>query len=158
MTKKINIKNRKAGFKFKLMDEYTAGIVLNGTEIKSLREGKASIAEGFCEFNDKNELFVVNINIQEYRYGNNYNHKPKAIRKLLLNKSELKKLKKEVNNSGITIIPTSLYINEKGLAKMKISLAKGKKLFDKREILKKRDIEKKLNKVKKIFLNKTKKN
>ena len=86
MQKKINIKNSKARFEYELLDQYTAGIALSGTEIKSLRIGKASIAESFCEFNDNRELFAVNINIEEYIFGNNYNHKPKAIRKLLLNK------------------------------------------------------------------------
>ena len=158
MTKNINIKNKKASFQYILIEEYKAGIVLNGTEIKSLREGKASITESFCEFNENDELFAININIEEYRYGNNYNHKPKAIRKLLLNKNELKKLKKEINNSGFTIIPKNLYINEKGLAKINICLAKGKKLYDKREVLRKRETEKKLDRVKKNFNNKYKKN
>ena len=127
MKKSINILNKKAKFSFELIDSYTAGIVLTGTEIKSIRAGKASIAESFCEFNSHNELFIINMTIQVYEHGNFFNHKPKAQRKLLLNKKELIKLEKEVKNTGLTIIPTKLFINEKGYAKLKISLAKGKK-------------------------------
>ena len=124
MQKKINIQNKKARFQYELLDKYTAGIVLTGTEIKSIRQSKASIAESFCEFNDKGELFVVNMNIEEYKFGNYYNHKPKAERKLLLNRRELKKLHKEVKNSGLTIIPLKLFINDNGLAKLNIALAR----------------------------------
>lgn len=151
MQKNVNIKNRKARFQYELLDTYTAGIVLSGTEIKSIRDSKASIAESFCEFNDRGELFVVNMTIEEYIYGTHYNHKPKATRKLLLNKRELKKLEKEVKNSGLTIIPLRLFINERGLAKMSISLAKGKKLFDKRETIKDRESKMRLDRVKKNF-------
>ena len=112
MKKSVNILNKKAGYLYELLDSYTAGIVLTGTEIKSIREGKASIAESFCEFNENSELFVVNMTVQEYDYGNHFNHKPKAERKLLLNKKELQKLEKEVKNLGLTIIPTKLFINE----------------------------------------------
>ena len=128
-----------------------AGIVLTGTEIKSIRESKASIAESFCEFNLKGELFVINMTIQHYDFGNHYNHSPKAERKLLLNKKELKKLEKEVKNSGLTIVPLKLFINDKGFAKLRISLAKGKKLFDKRETIKDRDNKRDLDRVKKNF-------
>ena len=128
MQKSINIQNKKARFQYEILDRYVAGIVLTGTEIKSIRNSKASIAESFCEFNDKGELFVVNMTIEEYIYGTYYNHKPKATRKLLLNKRELKKLNKEVQNTGLTIIPLRLFINEKGYAKLEIALAKGKKL------------------------------
>ncbi|MBN2867183.1 MAG: SsrA-binding protein SmpB, partial [Flavobacteriaceae bacterium] len=129
----------------------TAGIVLTGTEIKSIRDSKASIAESFCEFNDRGELFVINMTIQEYVFGNYYNHKPKAERKLLLNRRELKKLEKEVNTSGLTIIPLRLFINERGLAKLDIALAKGKKLYDKRETIKDRDNKRNLDRIKKIY-------
>jgi SsrA-binding protein len=149
----INIKNRKAKFQYDLIDKYTAGIKLVGTEIKSIREGKASIAESFCEFNEKGELFVVNMNIQEYSHASHFNHNPKNERKLLLNKNELKKLYKEVRNSGLTIIPLRLFINERGYAKLVISLAKGKKLYDKREDIKKRDTKRQLDRVKKAFNN-----
>ena len=151
MKKSVNILNKKAGYLYELLDSYTAGIVLTGTEIKSIREGKASIAESFCEFNENSELFVVNMTVQEYDYGNHFNHKPKAERKLLLNKKELQKLEKEVKNSGLTIIPTKLFINEKGFAKLKIALAKGMKLFDKRESIKDRDNKRNLDRIKKNF-------
>ena len=151
MFKHINIQNKKAKFEYNLLDKYVAGIVLTGTEIKSIRSSKASLSNSFCEFNDKNELFVVNMLIEEYENESNYNHKPKQSRKLLLNKNELNKLFKEVKNSGLTIIPIRLFINEKGLAKIQISLAKGKKLFDKREIIKERDTKRNIDRIKKSF-------
>ncbi|WP_044398604.1 SsrA-binding protein SmpB [Lacinutrix sp. Hel_I_90] len=151
MQKKINILNKKAKFQYELLDSYTAGIVLTGTEIKSIRSSKASIAESFCEFNEKGELFVINMTVQEYLYGNIYNHAPKAERKLLLNKKELKKLEREVQNTGLTIIPTRLFINEKGYAKLNIALAKGKKLYDKRESIKDSDSKRDLDRIKKNF-------
>jgi SsrA-binding protein len=151
MQKNINIQNKKARFLYEILDKYTAGIVLTGTEIKSIRSSKASIAESFCEFNEKGELFVINATIEEYAFGNYYNHRPKAERKLLLNKKELKKLLKEVQNSGLTIIPLRLFINDNGYAKMEIALAKGKKLFDKRETIKDRDSKRDLDRVKKNF-------
>ncbi|MDX1271162.1 SsrA-binding protein SmpB [Bizionia paragorgiae] len=151
MQKKINILNKKAKFQYEILDKYTAGIVLTGTEIKSIRSGKASITESFCEFNDRGELFVINMTIQEYLYGNYYNHAPKAERKLLLNKKELKKLNKEVQNTGLTIIPLRMFINDKGFAKLTIALAKGKKLYDKRETIKDRDNKRQLDRIKKNF-------
>ena len=151
MQKNINIQNKKARFLYEILDKYTAGIVLTGTEIKSIRSSKASIAESFCEFSENGELFVVNMTIQEYAFGNYYNHKPKATRKLLLNKKELKKLNKEVQNTGLTIIPLRLFINDKGFAKLDIALAKGKKLFDKRESIKDRDNKRDLDRIKKAY-------
>jgi len=151
MQKTINILNKKAKFQYEILDKYTAGIVLTGTEIKSIRDSKASIAEAFCEFNEQNELFVINMTIQKYVYGNYYNHAPKAERKLLLNRRELKKLEKEVNTSGLTIIPLRLFINDKGYAKLVIALAKGKKLYDKRETIKDRDNKRNLDRIKKNF-------
>ena len=151
MKKSINILNKKARFSYDLLDTYTAGIVLTGTEIKSIRASKASIAESFCEFNDSGELLVINMTVQEYDHGNHFNHRPKAERKLLLNKKELRKLEKEVKNTGLTIIPTKLFINEKGFAKLKIALAKGKKLFDKRETIKDRENKRNLDRIKKNF-------
>lgn len=148
--KTIHIKNRKAKFNYEFLEKFTAGIVLKGTEIKSLREGKASIAESFCEFQD-GELFVINMNVEEYSHASHFNHAPKSERKLLLNKRELKKLEKDVRNSGLTIIPLDLFINEKGLAKLNIALAKGKKEYDKRETIKERDTKKKLSQIKKSF-------
>ena len=151
MQKTINIQNKKARFQYEILDKYTAGIVLTGTEIKSIRNSKASIAESFCEFNDRGELFVINMTIEEYLYGTYYNHKPKAERKLLLNKRELKKLQKEVQNTGLTIIPLRLFINEKGFAKLDIALAKGKKLYDKRETIKDRENKVRLDRIKKSY-------
>ena len=151
MKKSINILNKKARFSYDILATYTAGIVLTGTEIKSIRASKASIAESFCEFNDSGELFVINMTVQEYDHGNHFNHRPKAERKLLLNKKELRKLEKEVKNTGLTIIPTKLFINEKGFAKLKIALAKGKKLFDKRETIKDRENKRNLDRIKKNF-------
>ncbi len=151
MQKNINIQNKKAKFQYEILDKYTAGIVLSGTEIKSIRNSKASIAESFCEFNDRGELFVVNMTIEEYKYGTHYNHRPKAERKLLLNKRELKKLNKEVQNTGLTIIPLRLFINENGLAKLVIALAKGKKLYDKRDTIKDRDNKRNLDRIKKAY-------
>ena len=112
--KTVQILNKRAKFEYEILDKYTAGIVLVGTEIKSIRLGKASIAESFCEFNDKGELFVINSTIEAYDFGTYYNHRPKSERKLLLQKKELRKLNKEVKNSGLTIVPLKLFINEKG--------------------------------------------
>ena len=150
MNKKVNVLNKKAKFEYQLLDQYTAGIVLTGTEIKSIRLSRASIKESFCEFNDNQELFIINMFIDEYEYGNHFNHKTKSERKLLLNKKELKKLYKEVKNTGLTIIPLRLFINEKGYAKVLISLAKGKKLYDKRQTIKSRENKIQLQRLKKI--------
>jgi SsrA-binding protein len=147
---KIEIKNRKARFEYEIIDTYTAGIVLGGSEIKSIRLGKASIAESFCEFQNS-ELWVINMTVQEYSHASYYSHQPKQARKLLLNRKELKKLEKEVNSTGNTIIPLRMFITNKGFAKLDIALAKGKKLFDKRETLKDRDNKRKLDQVKKDF-------
>ena len=151
MQKEIHIKNKKARFEYELLEEYTAGIVLTGTEIKSIRNSKASIAESFCEFNERGELFTVNMHIEEYAFGTRYNHRPKAQRKLLLNKKELKKLQREVQNTGLTIVPLRLFITDKGFAKLRIALAKGKKLYDKRETIKDRDNKRDLDRIKKSF-------
>jgi len=147
----INIRNKKAKFEYEFLDTYVAGIILVGTEIKSIREGKASIAESFCEFNKNGELFVINMTIQEYSHATYFNHQPKSERKLLLQRKELKKLHKEVKNSGLTIVPLQVFINERGFAKMKIALAKGKKLYDKREVIKDRDNKIKLNRIQKTY-------
>ncbi|MCR1023936.1 SsrA-binding protein SmpB [Cellulophaga baltica] len=153
MQKKINIKNKRARFDFEIIDTYTAGLVLSGTEIKSIRLSKASISESFCEFNDRGELFIINMQIDEYSHGSHYNHLPKAERKLLLNRGELKKLEKEVKNTGLTIVPLNLFLNDSGLAKINVALAKGKKLYDKRETMKDRDNKKDLDRIKKSFNN-----
>jgi len=149
--KAIHIKNKRARFEYELLEEYTAGLVLTGTEIKSIRNSKASIAESFCEFNELGELFTVNMHIEEYAFGTRFNHRPKAQRKLLLNKKELKKLQREVQNTGLTIVPLQLFINDKGFAKLRIALARGKKLYDKRETIKDRDNKRDLDRVKKSF-------
>lgn len=148
MQKTINIQNKRAKFEFELLEQYSAGIVLTGTEIKSIRLGKAQIADSFCEFNDHQELFLINSYIEEYSYGTHYNHKAKSERKLLLNRKELKSLHKSVQNKGLTIVPLRLYINEKGLAKLDIALARGKKLFDKRATIKDRDVKRDLDRLK----------
>ena len=153
MQKQIHIKNKRARFDYELLDQYVAGIVLGGTEIKSIRLGKASLSQSFCEFNERGELFVVNMQIDEYSHGGYYNHTPKATRKLLLQKRELKKLRREVIQSGLTIVPLTLFINERGLAKMSIALAKGKKQYDKRESIKKQDSDRQLSRIKKNFNN-----
>ena len=151
MQKNINILNKKAKFEYEFLDTYTAGIQLTGTEIKSIRESKARITESFCEFNERGELFVINMFIEEYSHGNFFNHNPKSERRLLLNKRELKKLEKEVKNTGLTIIPLKLFLTDKGWAKLNIALAKGKKLHDKRETMKDRDTKRDLARIKKSF-------
>ena len=154
MQKQINIQNKKAKFEYSFIQKYTDGIVLTGSEIKSIRNGEASINNSFCEFNEKQELFILNMQINKYSPSSNFNHKPKASRKLLLNKNELKKLSKEVKSTGLTIIPIKLYINDKGIAKLIISLAKGKKLYDKRANIKNREIKRDLDRLNKSFKNK----
>ncbi|THD67799.1 SsrA-binding protein SmpB [Robertkochia marina] len=151
MKNTVNIKNKRARFEYEILDTYTAGIVLAGSEIKSIRQGKASIAESFCEFNDKGELFVINMTIQEYDHATHFNHQPKSERKLLLNKQELRKWHKQVKTSGLTIIPLRVFINDRGLAKMQVALAKGKKLYDKRESIKDRDSKRQLDRIKKAY-------
>lgn len=151
MQKRINIQNKKARFEYEILDQFTSGIVLTGTEIKSIRNSKASIAESFCEFNERGELFAVNMYIEEYAFGTRFNHRPRGNRKLLLQKRELNKLLRQVKNSGLTIVPLKLFINDKGFAKMLIALARGKKLYDKRDTLKDRDNQRNLDRIKKSF-------
>jgi len=150
MQKNVNIQNKRAKFEFEFIEKYTAGIVLRGTEIKSIRLGKASIADSFCEFSN-GELFMINSHIEEYSFGTHYNHKAKSERKLLLNKRELKSLLKNVQNKGLTIVPLRLFTNEKGLAKVEIALARGKKLYDKRETIKDRENKINLDRLKKAY-------
>ena len=144
MEKTVTIKNKKAGHEYFLLQELTAGIQLSGTEIKSIREGKASIVDAYCIFKN-DELFVIAMHIAEYVFGTYNNHEPKRDRKLLLTKRELRKLHTKVKEKGFTIIPTLLFINEKGLAKLAISLAKGKHHYDKRETVKKKDIRREID-------------
>jgi SsrA-binding protein len=147
MEKTVSIRNKRASFEYFLLQEFNAGIQLTGTEIKSIRDGKASIADAYCTFKD-NELFVINMHIAEYSLGTIYNHEPKRDRKLLLNKRELHKLLVKVKERGLTIIPTLLFINEKGLAKLTIALAKGKHSYDKRNTLKQKDIKREIERLK----------
>lgn len=134
----VEIKNKKANYLYTLMDSFTAGIQLQGSEIKSIRNSKASIVEGYCKYVD-DELFIFNMYIAEYENAGHYNHEPKRPRKLLMQRTELNKLRRKMKDVGLTIVPTLLYINEAGWAKLDISLAKGKKLHDKREDLKQKD-------------------
>ena len=148
--KKVNLSiiNKKAKFNYFIEDEYTAGIVLTGSEIKSIRNKNVSISDSFCEFNDNDELFISKMYIKEYQ-NSTYNRNSLSQRKLLLNKKELKKLKKKISDVGLTIIPLKLFINDSGLAKMKIAIAKGKKLFDKRHSLKEKEVKRDLEKSRK---------
>ena len=138
MANKIEIKNKRASHDFEFLEKYTAGIVLTGTEIKSIRAGKAGIVDGFCFFRN-GELWVKNMHISEYSHRGYAQHDPEAERKLLLNTKELKKLERKTKEKGLTIVATRLFIAESGYAKLNIALAKGKKLYDKREDIKKRD-------------------
>lgn len=139
----INIKNKKASFEYHFLEQYTAGIVLTGTEIKSVREGRINITDAFCLFLN-HELWVKNMHIPEYKFGTHYNHEPKRARKLLLNKREMLKLETKLKEKGLTIVVTRLFLTDKGLAKLDIALAKGKKLYDKREDLKQKDAKREL--------------
>ena len=150
MQKTVNILNKRARFDYEILETYTAGIVLAGSEIKSIRLGKASIAESFCEFQG-HELFAINTNIEEYAFSRSFSHKPKSERKLLLNKKELKSLLKSVQNKGLTIIPLKMFTNEKGIAKLDIGLCRGKKNYDKRETMKERDSKRDIDRIKKEF-------
>ena len=148
MKKSVKILNKKAKFEFILQDSYVSGIVLTGSEIKSIRNSKASIRESFCKFTD-NELFIINMNIEKYGFTNDDGYNPKRPRKLLLNRLELKKLRKSVDQKGVSIIPLKLFINEKGLAKLEIYTATGKKLYDKRSTLKEKDNKRNLDRINK---------
>lgn len=143
----ITIKNKRASFEYYLVETFTAGLVLTGTEIKSIRGGKASITDAYCSFKEQ-ELFVIGMHIAEYAQGTYNNHDPKRDRKLLLTERELRKLKNKVQEKGFTIVPTVLYINDKGLAKLDIALARGKHFYDKRETLKDKDSKRELERMK----------
>ena len=146
----INIKNKRATFDYIITDTYTAGIVLTGTEIKSIRMSKASLVDTYCTF-IAGELWVKNMHVAEYFYGSYNNHSARRDRKLLLQCKELNKLKQAVKNPGFTIVPTRLFINEKGLAKLVIGLARGKHEYDKRESLKERDDKREIDRMKRIY-------
>lgn len=142
----INIKNKKASFEYHIIESFTAGIKLLGTEIKSIREAKANISDAFCTFIN-GELYIRNLHISEYSHGSFYNHEAKRDRKLLLTKKELKKLVIKGEDKGLTIIPLRIFISQRGFAKLEIALAQGKKAFDKRESIKERDVKREMDKV-----------
>jgi SsrA-binding protein len=143
MQKKIDIKNKKAFYEFEFLEKFVAGMVLTGTEIKSIREGKANIGDGWCYFS-KGDLWVKNVNISMYEKGTHYNHEPLRPRKLLLKKKELLKLEIKIKERGLTIIPIHIFLSERGFAKMEIALAKGKKIHDKRDTIKERDLKREM--------------
>ena len=144
MISKVEIKNKKAKYEYEFLETFTAGIQLFGTEIKSIRNNKASIAEAYAVM-VKNELFIRNMYIADYENGGHFNHESKRDRKLLLNKLELSKINKKIKNKGLTIIPTRLFISNNGWAKINIAIAKGKKIYDKREDLKTKDIKREID-------------
>ena len=146
----INIKKKRATFDYVITDTYTAGIVLTGTEIKSIRLGKASLVDTYCVFTG-DELWVKNMYVAEYFYGSYNNHTARRDRKLLLERKELRKLKQSVKNPGFTIVPTRLFINERGLAKLVIALARGKHEYDKRESIKERDDKREMDRIKRHY-------
>ncbi len=142
-TNNINIRNKRASYEYEFIDKYVAGIILKGTEIKSIREGKVNLQDGYCIFNGL-ELFVRNIHISHYEQGSHFNHEPTRERKLLLNKKELHKLKQKSEEKGLSIIPIKLFTNARGLAKLEVVLARGKKLHDKRQSIKEKDLKREL--------------
>jgi len=148
MNRKIEIKNKKARFHFDIEDTYIAGIQLTGTEIKSIRQGKASLVDTYCYFK-RNELLIKGMHIAEYGHGTHYNHEPKRDRKLLLKKTELRKLFRKSQEKGYTIVALRLFISERGWAKVEIGLGKGKKKYDKREEIKKKDLKRDMERIRK---------
>ncbi len=148
--KSINIRNKRAYFNYEILEEFVAGIQLAGTEIKSLRLGKASLVDCYCYFN-RGELFIKGMNIAEYDWGNLNNHAPRRDRKLLLNRRELQKLERASQDKGVTIVGLRVFINDRGFAKLAIGLAKGKKEYDKRETIKARDTKRELDSIKKAY-------
>jgi SsrA-binding protein len=143
---KINIRNKKASFEYEIIETFVAGMQLFGTEIKSIRSGKANIGDSFCYFS-ANELYVKEMHISEYKFGSYYNHDEKRERKLLLNRKELDKLDRKTKESGLTIVPLRIFLSEKGFAKMEIALCRGKKHYDKRESLKQQDHKREIDRM-----------
>lgn len=143
----VNIRNRQASYEYELLDKYVAGIVLTGTEIKSIREGKINLQDGYAYFNN-GELFVKGINISPYAQGTHYNHEATRERKLLLKRAELRKLESKTSEKGLTLVPTRLFINDRGFAKIEIALGRGKKMHDKRDSIKERDVKRELDRIK----------
>jgi SsrA-binding protein len=148
--KNVNIRNKRATFDYEIIEEYVAGIVLVGTEIKSLRLGKASLVDSYCYF-ERNELWIRNVNIAEYTWGTCNNHIPKRDRKLLLNRKELSKLQRALQDKGLTVVGLRLFLSEKGYAKIVVGLARGRKAYDKREYLKENDAKREMDKAMKRF-------
>lgn len=148
--KNINIRNRRATFDYEILEEFVAGVVLVGTEIKSIRSGKASLTDSFCYF-DRGELWIRGVNIAEYAWGTCNNHVPRRDRKLLLTHRELVKLERASQDKGLTIVGLRLFLNDRGLAKIVIGLARGRKSFDKREYLKENDAKREMDKVMKSY-------
>ncbi|HYG39795.1 MAG TPA: SsrA-binding protein SmpB [Cytophagales bacterium] len=146
-TNKVSIKNKRASFEYQFLDTYVAGIQLTGTEIKSIREGKVNLQDGYCIYHE-GELWLKQVHISHYNEGTYNNHDPIRDRKLLLNRKELNKLEGKLKDKGLTIVPTKLFTNERGYAKLEIALAKGKKLYDKRESIKEKDTTRELNRIK----------
>jgi len=146
----ISISNRKARFEYELLEVFTAGLQLQGTEIKSLREGNANLAEAYC-YVKESEVWVTGMYIAEYNYGSYMNHEPKRLRKLLLNKKEISKIVSALQDVGVTIVPLKLFINHKGWAKIEIALARGKKIHDKRQDLKQKDDQRQMDRALKEF-------
>ena len=140
MQQHLNISNKKAYFEFEILEKFVAGMELTGTEIKSIRNGKANMSDAFCSFSGT-ELFVRNLHISEYELGTHYNHEPKRARRLLLQKKELKKLLNKVKEKGLTIMPLKIFLSSTGYAKIEIGLAKGKKIHDKRDSIKEKDLK-----------------
>ena len=149
MQNKINIKNKKAFFDYEIIEKYLAGIQLKGTEIKSLRQGKASLGDSYCYF-VKNELWIKNMRITEYENATHFNHDPYRDRKLLMTRRELNKLEKQIREKGLTIVVLRVFINEKGLAKAEIGMARGKKQYDKREAIKTKDLKRDMERLGKL--------
>lgn len=145
----INIKNKKATFEYELIEKFIAGMQLVGTEIKSIRNGKVSMNDAYCQFHG-GELYAKNVHISEYELGTCNNHPAKRDRKLLLTKRELQKLERKLKESGLTIVPTRLFLNDRGLAKLEIALARGKKMHDKRETLKQKDSKREMDRIMKF--------
>lgn len=146
IAKTVEIRNKKASFEYHFLDTYTAGIVLRGTEIKSIRQQKVNMQDAFA-YVSNNELFIKNLHISAYEKGTYLNHEPLRERKLLLKKKEINKISKKLDDQGVTLIPIKLFVNERGLAKMEIAIAKGKKLYDKREDLKEKDAKRELERM-----------
>lgn len=148
--KNINIRNKRATFDYEILEEFIAGVVLVGTEIKSIRAGKASLTDSYCYFQD-GELWIRGVNISEYDWGTCNNHVPRRDRKLLLQRKELNKLQRQLQDRGLTVVGLRMFLSERGFAKIVIGLARGRKAYDKREYLKENDAKREMDKAMKRF-------